>query len=231
MIAKMSLGLRSSSNESDADAGMNDEEYVAEGKASNTAELASRQDARLFAQLEQEEGFEQLLGVPYALKHVREIHVVMRHAVAEAGDRREELTHHPLFHPMFAGFVLGFAIGLTQAHRAKHMGLSRNLTRLSSSQKEFADECGVQIATYYLSLVDSEGIFGKEADADLYGIGDRWRLLGEERRLDEFDRLKDCVERGKRAAHGWFDEATDVPPRFLEALEAFIEANPNAVFG
>ena len=102
---------------------------------------------------------------------------------------------------------------------------------LSRRQLELCDEWGVQVATYYLAVVDSEGIFGKEADADLYGIGDRWRLLGDERRLDEFDRLKDCVERGKRAAHGWFEDSTDVPPHFQDALAAFVEANPNRVFG
>jgi hypothetical protein len=210
---------------------MNDDEYLAQGKAANAAQRAARGDSRLFALLDQEEGFEELLSVPFALKHVRDLHVVMRHAVAEAGDLREDLTHHPLFHPGFAGFVLGFSIGLAEAHRQKHLGLSRSLTRLSKWQKELADEWGVQIATYYLALIDGEGIFGKEADADLYGIGDRWRLLGEDERLDEFDRLKDCVERGKRAAHEWFDEAEDVPPRFLEALEAFVQANPDAVFG
>jgi hypothetical protein len=89
----------------------------------------------------------------------------------------------------------------------------------------------VQVATYYLAVVDSDGIFGKEADADLYGIGDRWRLLGDERRLDAFERLKDCVDAGKAAARGWFDEAEDVPPRFLDALGAFVAANPDRVFG
>ncbi len=210
---------------------MNDDDYIALGKQSNAAELASGQDAALFLQLEQEEGFEDLLEVPFVLKHVRDIHVVMRHAVAEAADRREELTHHPLFHPGFAGFALGFAIGLAQAHRRKHMAIRASLAKLSRRQIELCDEWGVQVATYYLAVVDSEGIFGKEADVDLYGIGDRWRLLGDERRLDDFDRLQECVDHGKRAAHGWFEDSDDVPPHFLDALAAFVEANPNRVFG
>lgn len=210
---------------------MSDDEYISLGKKSNSSELSSRQDGQLFMQLEQEDGFEDLLEVPFALKHVRDIHVVMRHAVAEAADRREEFTHHPLFHPGFAAFVLGFAIGLAQAHRRKHTAMRARLSKLSRRQLELCDEWGVQVATYYLAVVDSEGIFGKEADVDLYGINDRWRLLGDERRLDEFDRLKDCVDAGKRAANGWFEDSMDVPPQFLDALAEFVEANPNRVFG
>jgi hypothetical protein len=210
---------------------MNDEDYIAQGRQSNSRELGSREDAQLFVQLEHEDGFEELLGVPFALKHVRDLHVVMRHAVAEAADRHEDLTHHALFHPGFAGFVLGFAIGLAQAHREKHLGFKSGLTRLSRRQLELCDEWGVQVATYYLAVVDAEGIFGKDADADLYGITDRWRLLGDERLLDEFERLKDCVDTGKAAARTWFEEADDVPGPFFAALSGFVEANPNAVFG
>ena len=210
---------------------MNDEDYIAQGRQSNSGELGSREDAQLFSQLEQEDGFEELLGVPFALKHVRDLHVVMRLAVAEAADRHEELTHHPLFHPGFAGFVLGFAIGLAQARREKHLGFRSSLGRLSRRQLELCDEWGVQVATYYLAVVDAEGIFGKDADADLYGITDRWRLLGDERRLDEFERLKECVDAGKAAARAWFEDADDVPAPFFAALSGFVEANPNAVFG
>jgi hypothetical protein len=210
---------------------MNDEDYIALGKQSNSAELASGRDAQLFMQLEQEDGFEELVEVPFALKHVRDIHVVMRHAVADVSDRHEELTHHALFHPGFAAFVLGFAIGLAQAQRHKHLGFRSAKAVLSRRQTELCDEWGVQIATYYLAVVDSEGIFGKEADADLYGIGDRWRLLGDERRLDEFERIRECVDAGKAAARGWFEDTEDVPPRFLDALSAFVAANPDRVFG
>jgi hypothetical protein len=210
---------------------MNDEDYIALGKQSNTAELASGRDAPLFMQLEQEDGFEELVGIPFALKNVRDLHVVMRHAVAEAADGREDLTHHPLFHPGFAAFVLGFAIGLAQAQRHKHLGFRSAKAVLSRRQQELCDEWGVQVATYYLAVVDAEGIFGKEADADLYGITDRWRLLGDERRLDEFDRLQECVDAGKAAARAWFEDEDDVPPRFLDALDAFVAANPNRVFG
>jgi hypothetical protein len=210
---------------------MNDDDYTALGKQSNSSELGTSRDAQLFIQLEQEDGFDELLEVPFALKSVRDIHAVMRHAVAEAADRDEACTHHPLFHPGFAGFVLGFAIGLAQAHRQKHLGFRVASAKLTRRQLELCEEWGVQIATYYLAVVDSEGIFGKDQDADLYGIGDRWRLLGEERRLEEFDRLKDCVEAGKAAARGWFDDAEDVPPHFFTAISAFVEANPDGVFG
>ena len=210
---------------------MNDEDYIAQGRQSNSAELGSRDDAKLFSQLEQEEGFEELHGVPFALKHVRDLHAVMRHAVAEAADRHEDLTQHPLFHPGFAGFVLGFAIGLAQAHREKHLGFRSSLGRLSRRQLELCDEWGVQMATYYLAVVDAEGIFGKDADADLYGITDRWRLLGEERRLDDLNRLKECVDAGKAAARAWFEDADDVPEPFFAALSGFMEANPDGVFG
>lgn len=210
---------------------MNDEDFIVLGKQSNSAELASGRDAQLFMQLEQEDGFEELMEVPFALKHVRDLHVVMRHAVAEAPDHAEALTQQPPFHPGFAAFVLGFAIGLAQAQRHKHLGFRSAKAVLSRRQAELCDEWGVQIATYYLAVVDAEGIFGKEADADLYGISDRWRLLGEERRLDEFDRLKDCVDAGKAAARGWFEDEDEVPPRFLDALTAFVAANPNRVFG
>lgn len=210
---------------------MTDADYIAMGKTSNSAELSSADDPQLFRELEQEEGFDELLEVPFALKHVKDLHIVMRHAVAEAGDRREELTHHPLFHPAFAAFVLGFAIGLVQAHRQKHLPASET-PKLSRRQLELCQDWAAQIATYYLAVVDSEGIFSKDADVDLYGISDRWRLLGDEERLGELDGMKECVDLGKRAVREWFDEDdAEVPPHFLEALEKFIDANPDRAFG
>ncbi len=211
---------------------MNDDDYSAAGRSANSTELSAAEDQQVFRELEQEEGFEDLLDVPFALKHVKDLHIVMRHAVAVAGDQQEELTHHPLFHPAFAAFVLGFAIGLAQAHRQKHLPTRSASAHLSRRQLELCDEWGAQIATYYLAVVDSEGIFGKDADVDLYGISDRWRLLGEERRLAELDGMQECIELGKRAVREWFDDGdADAPPHFRQALESFIKANPDRAFG
>jgi hypothetical protein len=209
---------------------MNDDEYLSWGKKSNTSEHASREESGIFRLLE-EEGLEALYEVPFGLKHVHDLHVVMRHAVAVAGERREDLTRHPLFHPVFAGFALGFAIGLAEAHRGKHTGFRARLARLSRKQLEACHAWGVEVATYYLANVDAEGIFGKDTDAELYGIPDRWRLLTDERRLEQFKALKDCIESGKRAAHLWFaDDTADVPPYFVDALASFVEAHPDGRF-
>ena len=211
---------------------MTDDDYISWGKTSNSGELAAAGEANpLFRLLEEEEGLDSLVDVPFGLKHLKDLHVVMRHSVAVAGDRREDLTRHPLFHPAFAAFTLGFAIGLAQAHRSKHLGFRGNLARLSKRQLELCDQWGAEIATYYLAIVDSDGIFSKDSDVDLYGISDRWRLLSDERRLDAFERLKEGVESGKRAAHTWFeDDTSDVPPYFLDALANFVDAHPNRGF-
>ena len=169
--------------------------------------------------------------MPFGLKHVKDLHVVMRHSVAVAGERRDDLTPHSLFHPAFAGFVLGFSIGLAQAHRARHLGARSGLARLSRRQLEFCDQWGAEVATYYLAVVDADGIFGKEPDVQLYGISDRWRLLSDERRLETFERISDCVAAGKEAAYRWFeDETADVPPYFVDTLVGFIEAYPDRGF-
>jgi hypothetical protein len=210
---------------------LSDDDYLSWGKTSNTSELSSSEGSPLFRLLEDEEGFDALFEVPFGLKHVKDLHVVMRHSVAVVGERREDLTPHSLFHPAFAGFALGFSIGLAQAHRVKHLGVRATLTRLSRRQAELCDQWGVEVATYYLAVVDSDGIFGKDSDIELYGISDRWRLLSDERRLEAFDRVQDCVAAGKEAAYRWFeDETADVPPYFLDALVGFIEAYPDRSF-
>lgn len=210
---------------------MSDEDYVAWGKKSNQAGHSQGPDVQLFRLLDEDEGLDALYEVPFGLKHVKDVHVVMRHSVAVAGDRREDLTRHSLFHPAFGAFALGFAIGLAQAHRIKHMGFRANLNRLSRGQKELCDAWGVEVATYYIAMVEESGIFGRDADADLYGIADRWRNISDERRLESFDRLSDCVEAGKKAAHIWFDDdSADVPPYFLDTLANFVDAYPSKAF-
>lgn len=227
-----SLGFRRAKPDPNADGGaMGDDDYIAWGKTSNSSELAAGEGNALFQLLEEEEGLDALMDVPFGLKHLKDLHVVMRHSVAVAGDRREDLTPHPLFHPAFAAFTLGFAIGLGQAHRLKQMGFRAGQARLSKRQLELCDQWGAEVTTYYLAVVDSDGIFGKDSDADLYGIADRWRLLSDERRLDAFGMLKDCLESGKRAAHRWFeDDTADVPPYFLDALANFVDAHPDRAF-
>lgn len=210
---------------------MTDDNYLSWGKTANSAELSSDDGNSIFRLLEEEEGFDSLFDVPFGLKHVKDLRVVMRHAVAVTGERREDLTRHALFHPAFAGFALGFSIGLTEAHRSKHTGFRASLARLSRRQVELCSEWGTEVATYYLAMVDADGIFGKDADAELYGIPDKWRLLSDERRLEPFNRLKDCVAGGKKAAHLWFeDDTADVPPRFVDSLASFVDAYPERRF-
>jgi hypothetical protein len=210
---------------------MTDDDYLSWGKTSNSGELSASEGNPIFRLLEEDDGFDPLFEVPFGLKHLKDLHVVMRHAVAVTGERREDLTRHPLFAPVFAGFALGFSIGLAEAHRGKYTGFRTMLARLSRRQLELCSEWGVEVATYYLAIVDAEGIFGKEADVDLYGIPDRWRLLSDDRRLEPFERLKECVGSGKRAAHTWFaDDTADVPPHFLDALAGFVEAYPDRTF-
>lgn len=230
LVSSLGFG-RSKTDPNSREEALSDDDYLAFGKKSNTAELSSNEGNPLFRLLEDEEGLDALFEVPFGLKHVKDLHVVMRHSVAVAGERREDLTPHSLFHPAFAGFVLGFSIGLAQAHRARHLGARSGLARLSRRQLEFCDQWGAEVATYYLAVVDADGIFGKEPDVQLYGISDRWRLLSDERRLETFERISDCVAAGKEAAYRWFeDETADVPPYFVDALVGFIEAYPDRGF-
>jgi hypothetical protein len=227
-----SLGLRRAKFGTDPDAHvMSDDDYIAWGKQSNNTELSAAEGDPLFRLLDEDDGFDALFEVPFGLKHAKDVRVVMRHSVAVVGDRREELTHNPLFCPAFAAFALGFAVGLAQAHRLKHLGLRATLARMSRKQLEACEMWGVEVATYFLATVDEDGIFGKASDFDLYGILHRWRLVADDRRLETFGLLKECVEAGKRAAHAWFeDETADVPPHFLDALASFVDAYPNQNF-
>lgn len=209
---------------------MDDEDYLAQGRRANRVELTGVEDDQLFRLLEDEDGLEGIVDVPFGIKHVKDLQVVMRHAVAVTGDEHEELTSHSLFHPAFASFSLGFAIGLAQAHRLKHLGHRSSFSRLPLHQRELCDQWGVEIATYYVAVVDSSGIFDKMADLDLYGISDKWRLLADPKRLEDLARLKDCVDEGKQAAREWSDHEAEVPPRFLGALMRFIESNPGRRF-
>jgi hypothetical protein len=211
---------------------LTDEDYLLRGKMANERELAAAAGTPLFRLLSDYEACDALVEVPFGLKHVKDLHVVMRHAVAVAGERREDLARHSLFHPAFAGFALGFSVGLAQAHRLKHSATRPSFARLARGQVSLWNQWGVEVATYYLACVAAGGIFSKQADEELYGIADRWRLLADEARLALFERLTECVAAGKKAAHGWsVDESADVPPYFLDALANFIEAYPDRTFG
>lgn len=215
-----SLGLRRARQES----GVNDEDYVSLGKTSNAKSLDSDADEALFRMVHEEETFDRLLDVPFALKHLRDLHAIMRHAVVVLNERREDLTHHMLFHHAFASFTLGFALGLVEAHRSKLMALRPGMAALSATPGAVAETWGVEIATYYLAYVDVEGVLGKKADVELYGISDAWRDLANEDRIDQYHGLDRVVTAGRRAARAWFEEeSADVPGAFVEAAAAFIE--------
>jgi hypothetical protein len=210
---------------------LSDDDYLARGKTANERELAAANGSPLFRLLAEDEACTALIEVPFGLKHVKDLHVVMRHAVAVAGERREDLARNSLFHPVFAGFALGFSLGLAQAHRLKHSGTRSSFARLARGQVSLWNQWGVEVATYYLACIAAAGIFGKQADEELYGIADRWRLLADEARLALFEELKECVAAGKKAAHRWsVDETADVPPYFLDALANFVQAYPDRTF-
>jgi hypothetical protein len=203
------------------DASMNDDDYVSLGKTSNVKALDSHGDEALLRMAQEDELFEGVLDVPFALKHLRDLHAVMRHSVAVLGERYEAIAHDRLFHLAFSAFALGFALGLVEAHRKKIMALRPGMAALTRGTR--AEAWGVEIATYYIAYVDLEGVFGKRADIDLYGIGDAWREVANEDRIDAADRLEDVVAAGRRAARAWFEEeAADVPTAFSNALTAFI---------
>jgi hypothetical protein len=218
-----SLGLR----QARLDPAMSDDEYVAWGKSANQAEYAQPENGVLLRVLEEEESLDALLEVPFGFKHVRDLRAMMKLAVAVAGERREHLVRHSLFYPAFAAFTLGFSTALVCAHRARH-GSARKLSR---RQTDACLDWGVTVATFYLALVESEGIFGKQCDLELYGIEDKWRLLSDERRWLCFDHVLRCSAAGREAAQGWCGEESErVGPRFVEALETFVSAYPDREF-
>ncbi len=215
-----SLGLRRAR----AEAGVNDEDYVSLGKTSNAKALDSDADEALFRMVHEEETFDRLLDVPFALKHLRDLHAIMRHAVVVLNEHREDLTHHMLFHHAFASFTLGFALGLVEAHRAKLMALRPGMAALATTPGAVNETWGVEIATYYLAYVDVEGVLGKKADIELYGISDAWRDLANEDHIDQYHGLDRVVTAGRRAARSWFEEeSADVPAAFVAATAEFIE--------
>ncbi|MCU0898610.1 MAG: hypothetical protein MUC55_14100 [Burkholderiales bacterium] len=220
-----SLGLRQARGDA-----ASDDDYVSWGKKANQAEYANHDNAEMVRVLEEEAALDDVLEVPFALKHVRDVSAIMKLAVAVIGERREDLTRHPMFHPAFGAFALGFALGMVAAHRAKHAGL-KGVAKLGRKQLELCDDWGVAVATHYLALVEVSGIFSKVTDQQLYGIADRWWILADERRWELFPRLADCVEEGRRAAHQWIaDDATDVPPYFLNALGNLVSVYPDRRF-
>lgn len=211
------------------DATQSDIDYLAAGRAVNDAELGTGEEALLFRMLHEEEGFENIFDIPYALKHLKDVHAVMRLAVAEIGDQHENLTENPLFHPAFGAFALGFCLGLVAAHRAKHMDWQGAGT-LNHIQREQCDAWGVEITTYYLAVVDAYGIFGKNSDVDLYGISDKWWQLADHDRFEGIPAVRHCVDVGRKVAGQWSEDAIDVSAPFLEALQAVVESGATERF-
>jgi hypothetical protein len=163
-----------------------------------------------------------MLAADAPASDVRDVRAVMKLAVAVAGELREDLVQHTLFYPAFTSFSLGFSTTLACAHRAKHSS-ARTIRRLSRRQTEACITWGVTVATFYLALVETAGLFGKQSDLALYGIEDKWRLLSDERRWLCFDRVLQCAASGRTAAEAWCDdESADVPPYFVDALESFL---------
>lgn len=208
-------------------------DYLAAGKSANEEELANGADDLLFRLAYEDENFETLVDIPYALKQLKDLHALMRLAVADVGERDEALTQHALFHPAFAAFALGFSLGLVRAHRIKDAGLEAQHD-LSTQQLEQCEQWGVEIATYYLAAVDAYGIFGKASDVDLYGISDRWWLLADQEQFESLDAVHDCVTAGREAATQWADHAAEsgnsISSRFHQALQSFVAAYPDKQF-
>lgn len=213
------------------DARLSDEEYLSAGRRSNSAQLAQAQDDELFALLRSNDTLDEILEVPYALAHVKDVHAAMQLAVASAGDQREDLVRNSLMFPVFGAFVLGFAIGLASAHRLKHANSRDGLDALPPDMQERCEEWGIMVALYYLVKVEACGIIDKETDQRVYGIADQWRLLADERRLAQYARLSECVAAGKRAGEAWFhDESVEMGMAFTHLLGPFIESYPNQTF-
>ena len=143
---------------------MSDADYLSAGKASNQADYRATPEPLVLCLLHEEDGFEWLMEVPFALKQLIDVHAVMRHAVAVAGEREVPLTHHSLFHPAFAAFALGFCQGLVATHRRKHLRWHGEPPELSPLQREQCENWGVEMATYYLAAVENYGVFGKVTD-------------------------------------------------------------------
>jgi len=213
------------------EARLNDDEYLSAGRRSNSAQLAQAQDDDLFGLLKTNDTLDEVLEVPYALVHVKDVHAAMQLAVASAGDQREDLVRHSLLFPVFGAFVLGFAIGLVCAHRLKHASAREGIGELPPGALERCEEWGIMVALYYLVKVEAFGIIDKETDQRIYGISDHWRLLADERRLAQYAQLADCVAAGKRAGEAWFhDESVEMGMALTHLLGPFIDSYPNQAF-
>jgi len=213
------------------EARLNDDEYVSSGKRSNSTQLAEGQEDDLYALLRRNDTLDEVLEVPYALAHVKDVHAAMQLAVASAGDQREDLVRSPLFFPVFGAFALGFAIGIVSAHRLRQAAAQEGVEALPGETLERCQEWGIMVALYYLVKVEAFGIIDKETDQRIYGIADQWRLLADERRLAQYASLSTCVAAGKRAGDAWLqDESVEMGSALIEQLEPFIESNQHQAF-
>lgn len=210
---------------------MSDHEYVSCGKRSNSEQLAAADDTQLFEALRLEECLDDVLEVPYALRHVKDVHSAMQVAVSRVGEQRDELTRNSLFHPAFAAFTLGFAIGVVTQHRFAHGDLRMSIGRPSKRQVEQCNEWGIAVALYCLVCVESCGIIDSATDFAAYGIESKWRLVADERRLEPFPLLSRCTNAGKSAAELWSkDETVELGGLLSATLEQFIATYPDSSF-
>ncbi len=187
------------------------DEYFSIGRQSNAALIEQRQDEGLFSLVRGNDTLEELLDIPYALAHIKDLHAAMQLAVVSMGEEREDLIASSLFFPVFGAFALGFSIGLVTAHRARHAATYQGLETLPKEDQQQCRKWGVMVAVYYITKVEVMGILDKETDKQIYRIDDHWRLLADDRRLQQFSRLPACVSTAAELGSAWSDdESVDV---------------------
>lgn len=202
---------------------------MAAGRRANQETLGDAYSQDLFSLLRAGEHLDDILEVPFALAHIKDVHAAMQLAVAGAGEKREDLTGHSLFHPAFAAFVLGFSMGFATAHRSRFND-SRQ-PRLATRTQERCDEWGLAVALFYLVKVEAAGIIDRDTDRAVYGIENRWRLVSDERRLEPFAALRDIAAEARAVGEAWFhDESVEMGSRLAAILEQFVAAYPGRTF-
>ena len=112
------------------------DEYFSIGRQSNAALIEQRQDEGLFSLVRGNDTLEELLDIPYALAHIKDLHAAMQLAVVSMGEEREDLIASSLFFPVFGAFALGFSIGLVTAHRARHAATYQGLETLPKEDQQ-----------------------------------------------------------------------------------------------
>jgi len=208
---------------------LSDEEYLALGRRANQQTLSDAYAEDLFVVMRDGEHLDHILEVPFALAHIKDVNAAMQVAIAGVGESREDLTSHSLFHPGFAAFVLGFAMGFATAHRLKYT--DGRSVRLHPRSQAMCDDWGIAVALFYLVKVEALGIIDLETDRDVYGIDNRWRLVGDDRRMEPFEHLHELVQQSRAIGEGWFsDESADMGVKLIPLLERLVDLYPGRAF-